>query len=449
MPYNKTFNYFVNYDPNKTDDELSNFYTLFKNETGLPFDIMIDDWRSYKHYNHHLWLYIVINNNVFLPVTISKKPEIIGDYAKYNLKSEDIKSLKTFIKQNVEALKNVADEGAYITDACTHAKFYRQMKPLSNDNHDYMHLYYGYPASEETFLYDSVLPKDSGLPFTIKIDEGFAYKICDHPFWLFIVAPNYIHIPVTIGENPEVLGEYKKYGITDNDIQLTKNFILLNLDGLRKANKVRFSENIHHLQETVTIQLSNLILEMAKLYPEDTGVSLVIWIDPVDQHNSQHAPRIKCGLGDGISNSNAFFPISIGDNPKVEAEPPVQIPEHKINLVKHFIKLNKDILLKWWNNDISSVEVKKSITVFDRKGKPVPPKPPYKIVGKEVNGYRIIQNQNGSYNIIDRNDKIVFPNHAFTKVWDFINYGGHLCGTGQIGDDFYHLTPEGNVNLLK
>lgn len=96
---------------------------------------------------------------------------------------------------------------------------------------------------------------------------------------------------------------------------------------------------------------------MANLRPEDTGLPMVVWIS--EKGGAKHGPRLKVSkkMGDKIDPSNVLT-VTVSDNPTMyngELEPKV------FNKLKQFIKLNKENLLKYWNNEVSTREFLNSL----------------------------------------------------------------------------------------
>lgn len=95
--------------------------------------------------------------------------------------------------------------------------------------------------------------------------------------------------------------------------------------------------------------------EMANLRQIDTNCSTIIWIGTKLSSSKHNDPRIKFqnNKSTNIDPSN-LIPISIEDEPKLE------ISNVKLNVsiedIKKWIILNKDILLEYWNCEISTTE---------------------------------------------------------------------------------------------
>lgn len=80
--------------------------------------------------------------------------------------------------------------------------------------------------------------------------------------------------------------------------------------------------------------------EMANISTKKTGLDFIIWLSP-QSGKEKHAARIK------IQIDNEFVPITISDNPIIKSN--IKIDAKKLNKVYNWIKLNKTILLKYWN----------------------------------------------------------------------------------------------------
>ena len=111
------------------------------------------------------------------------------------------------------------------------------------------------------------------------------------------------------------------------------------------------------LAERLSNSFSNnnedLLYEMANLYQADTNLPMIIWISP--KGNAKHGPRIKvavnkshkANIGDSVS-------ISISDDPKIVAGKDLSFEYFK--LARRFVLLNKDLLIKYWNYEITSTK---------------------------------------------------------------------------------------------
>lgn len=103
--------------------------------------------------------------------------------------------------------------------------------------------------------------------------------------------------------------------------------------------------------------------EMANYYFEDTGLPMPIYIS--DKRGVNHGARIKVSCLYSKT-SNKQFSITISDNPEVVANHDVgNIKSSDIKKAIEFVKLNKDILLQYWNLAISTGTLVKNMKKVD------------------------------------------------------------------------------------
>jgi len=94
--------------------------------------------------------------------------------------------------------------------------------------------------------------------------------------------------------------------------------------------------------------------EMASLQPSDTNTSLTIWIDEVgkDRKGKHNLPRLK------VVYNGKYLPVLIDAKPKVlEGD----IPSKYFNKISEWIILNLDLLLKHWNQELTTMELFQAI----------------------------------------------------------------------------------------
>ena len=101
-----------------------------------------------------------------------------------------------------------------------------------------------------------------------------------------------------------------------------------------------------------------LLCEMANLFPENTGLPVVIWVqekssDKIEK-NKHKLPGIKVMTKKGKANISQSVSVSIEDNPKVLNG---KLSSTILNSVKKWILLNKISLLNHWNQEIDTVSL--------------------------------------------------------------------------------------------
>lgn len=93
--------------------------------------------------------------------------------------------------------------------------------------------------------------------------------------------------------------------------------------------------------------------EMSNLRPADTGLPMVIWVSV--KGGARHGPRIKVAREHGAT-INPFDTVSV----TIEDEPRViggTLSAHDMERVKQYIALNRDVLLQYWNHEMSTAEL--------------------------------------------------------------------------------------------
>ena len=137
------------------EHEIWEFIRLTPQQTGLQYDIYVDNGGAYIHYHHKLWLYVDVGSEKF-PVTIEKNPSLV-------LFVRDNKfnycEIYNFIKYNYKLLKNLADGK---TDDIM---FFRLLKKINECVQN------GLLIEMATLRSDK-----SKLPTTIWVDENRLYE---------------------------------------------------------------------------------------------------------------------------------------------------------------------------------------------------------------------------------------------------------------------------------
>jgi hypothetical protein len=94
------------------------------------------------------------------------------------------------------------------------------------------------------------------------------------------------------------------------------------------------------------IPTENVMLEMANLYPQRTGVDYVMWFGEV---GGQHGPRIKVSNLKGRFAIDDNFTLSVSQTPEIMTPPgSVHIKQHELNKIIQWIQSNVDDLILLW-----------------------------------------------------------------------------------------------------
>jgi hypothetical protein len=128
-----------------------------------------------------------------------------------------------------------------------------------------------------------------------------------------------------------------------------------------KKNKIPLASSI---DKSGNIIESEVLIEMANFKEKTTGIPLSLWVSP---KNANHGARIKVVWGDDISQS---LSVSIHrENPSVVAGNEKDISAYLLKQVQQWVKLNYDILMKYWRLEVDTKELKQSLQkLSDPKG---------------------------------------------------------------------------------
>lgn len=90
---------------------------------------------------------------------------------------------------------------------------------------------------------------------------------------------------------------------------------------------------------------------MSNLSPKRTGLPFVVWISP--RGGAPHDVRVK------VSRSPKAMPsefITVSVRPTVQVIAGGPLPTHEFELLKRWIELNRDVLIKFWDGQIEYTE---------------------------------------------------------------------------------------------
>ena len=118
---------------------------------------------------------------------------------------------------------------------------------------------------------------------------------------------------------------------------------------LCQASCYNSNMKLQHITESTIIAEANLMMEMANLTPDETGVPYVIWLGAV---GGQHGPRIKVSNTRGKM-SNDCFVVSVSRTPAVITPTAVKIPQTSVQDVLDWVMLNYDVLITTTEEDLS------------------------------------------------------------------------------------------------
>ena len=121
-------------------------------------------------------------------------------------------------------------------------------------------------------------------------------------------------------------------------------------------------ETIEELLQTVYID--EMLLGMATISQNTTGLDVIIWVQTNNtQSTGKHnLPRIKFQNNTATKiQINELIPISISDDPKILLKNndlnKIKISQTQINGIKQWIMKNKEILIDYWEEKITTDEL--------------------------------------------------------------------------------------------
>ena len=121
-------------------------------------------------------------------------------------------------------------------------------------------------------------------------------------------------------------------------------------------------ETIDELLQTV--YTDEMLLEMANISQHATGLDVIIWVQTNNtQSTGKHnLPRIKFQNNTETKiQPNELIPISIADEPKIllknDELSKIKISKAQINRVIQWIVKNKEILIDYWEENITTDEL--------------------------------------------------------------------------------------------
>ena len=120
-------------------------------------------------------------------------------------------------------------------------------------------------------------------------------------------------------------------------------------------------QNYETIEELLqTVYTDEMLLEMATISQNTTGLDVIIWVtQSTGKHN---LPRIKFQNNTATKiQINELIPISISDDPKILLKNndlnKIKISQTQINGIKQWIMKNKEILIDYWEEKITTDEL--------------------------------------------------------------------------------------------
>lgn len=130
-------------------------------------------------------------------------------------------------------------------------------------------------------------------------------------------------------------------------------------------------QNYETIEELLqTVYTDEMLLEMANISQSTTGLDVIIWVQTNNtQSTGKHnLPRIKFQNNTATKiQINELIPISISDDPKILLKNndlnKIKISQTQINGIKQWIMKNKEILIDYWEEKITTDELFQKLKV--------------------------------------------------------------------------------------
>ena len=130
-------------------------------------------------------------------------------------------------------------------------------------------------------------------------------------------------------------------------------------------------QNYETIEELLqTVYTDEMLLGMATISQNTTGLDVIIWVQTNNtQSTGKHnLPRIKFQNNTTTKiQINELIPISISDDPKILLKNndlnKIKISQTQINGIKQWIMKNKEILIDYWEEKITTDELFQKLKV--------------------------------------------------------------------------------------
>jgi hypothetical protein len=106
-----------------------------------------------------------------------------------------------------------------------------------------------------------------------------------------------------------------------------------------------------------SIKEKEILFEMSNLLPKSTGLPVTVWVQGQTE-KEKHWARVK------LEYKGELIPVTISDDPQIKGSKTV-VPASILSPVKRWIVINKDFLMKFWNDKgqtLDSTDLKKQLT---------------------------------------------------------------------------------------
>ena len=137
------------------------------------------------------------------------------------------------------------------------------------------------------------------------------------------------------------------------------------MEYIKKFDEYIEDQNYETIDELLqTVYTDEMLLEMANISQNTTGLDVIIWVQTNNTQSpgKHNLPQIKFQNNTSTKiQINELIPISISDNPEILLKNndlnKIKISQEQINEVKLWIVKNKEILIDYWEEKITTDEL--------------------------------------------------------------------------------------------
>jgi hypothetical protein len=120
-------------------------------------------------------------------------------------------------------------------------------------------------------------------------------------------------------------------------------------------------EDVHALADRLAEE--ELLEHMASFRTDATGVDNTIWISP--KGRTRDAARIKVAIDppDGLNATSQTASVAVHDGSVTEGH----IPSHILQQVQEFVKINRDVLIDYWEERIDTRQLDQRLKPIEHR----------------------------------------------------------------------------------
>lgn len=349
-----------------------------------------------------------------------------------------------------------------------------------NGQHFECDSHYYFDELEERFFFYPLSSEISNLPVEIYVDESFAYERFEHPLWIYfqntyeegkrnfvpmlvettsmaenynleLFKEDYYKIQSFVFQLKHLLKLFANEKIKTNDFEsaIKEYYSYKSLQEIYNFLNIKFGL-VNQLNETSNN--SNMLLEMATLEPEETGLPVKLWVDTAQEYKKGgHGHRIKFQYAPHITKTKDYATFTIPEK-EVKNLPKKYYNIELINKINNFVSANEKYICDLADMKISLKIFKENLIKIDTNGYPIEitKYSDYKVKQKyDKANITVVINKEGKLNCINNiTNKLMFD--WFDWINDFRYYSKENKWFSTAGKDnfVYIIYNDGTKHLM-